>query len=689
MYQLSLSGMSIEVDFLRASVSSLTILGTQRLVSPLPLFRLGLRDRAGRLIRLSAADNSNVIPTEKGALYTGFTDFPGLTVEVTLLANGNDAEWYISANPGCNEYLVEWVDFPLVNLPKLLEDAPLGGGGKILYPYNEGAIVESMTVRNASFPHREPEYPSLGAYSVFPNMICSQLLAYVFPDAALYVAAHDPARGVKGIDFYEEDDGITLEFRLYCGVNYGQVYQSDFPMVWSVVDGCWEAAAERYRAWNDTTLPPKAKRITQNENLPDWYAENPLVVSYPVRGIHDTDIMNPNKLFPYTNALPLLRDIRGTINHPLMVLLMHWEGTAPWAPPYVWPPYGGPDNFMEFMDTLHKEGDRLGVYCSGFGYSLRSNLVDDYDRSTDYTERCLADAMCAAPDESIGISRICTAQRVGYDICPASAAGQELLKEAYYPLLRSGVDYAQILDQNHGGGQYFCYSRNHGHPPAPGPWMTENMQNVLREWNEIAPNTLLGCESAAGEAFIGNLLFSDNRYELNYSLGYPVPLYAYLYHEYLRNFMGNQVACPFDSTEDTLRYRLAYSFAIGDAMTLVLTPDGELMSSWGTRDFDHAPNREKTLAMIGNLTHFYREEAKPYLYAGRMIRSIPVECDSVTYTAAGRPLSLPKIIATAWQAEDGSKVQILVNPGDEAVTCHMAEKTHTIPAGDAVLIPLV
>ncbi|MBR6762535.1 MAG: hypothetical protein IKM13_02160 [Clostridia bacterium] len=689
MYQLSLSNMTIALEVSKGTISSLTIHGKERLASSTPLFRLGLRDKAGNLTRLSAFDAKHVTETCHGGIYTDFTGFPGLSLEVTLKGNVDEAEWYVTADPGCNEHLVEWVDFPLVNLPKLHGDDPAGCGGKILYPYNEGAMVESMAVRNKHFPHREPEYPSLGAYSVFPNMICSQLLAYIFPDAALYLGAHDPARGVKGIDFYEESDGITMEFRLYCGADYGEVYRSDFPMVWSVVDGCWEAAAERYRAWNDRNLPPRAKKITENDTLPAWYADSPLVVSYPVRGIHDTDIMNPNRLFPYTNALPLLRDIRGKIDHRLMVLLMHWEGTAPWAPPYVWPPYGDPDNFVEFLRTLHDEGDVLGVYCSGFGYSMKSNLVDDYDRSADYTARGLQDAMCAAPDESIGISRICTAQRVGYDICPASQMGRELLREAYYPLLQSGVDYAQILDQNHGGGQYFCYSRNHGHAPSPGKWMTENMQNMLTEWNQVAGKTLLGCESAAGEAFMGNLLFSDNRYELNYALGYPVPLYAYLYHEYLRNFMGNQVACSFDSTQDTLRYRLAYSFAIGDAMTLVLTPGGDLMSSWGTRDFDHAPNKEKALGMISNLTRFYREEAKPYLYAGRMIQALPVECETVTYTAAGRPLPLPEVIATAWQAEDGSQAQILVNPGDNAVTCRMAEKAYTIPAGDAILVPLV
>ena len=83
--------------------------------------------------------------------------------------------------------------------------------------------------------------------------------------------------------------------------------------------------------------------------------------------------------------------------------------------------------------------------------------------------------MCAGPDGKVAISRICTGQRKGYDICPASPVGREILKEAYMPLFESGVDYSQILDQNHGGGQYFCYSAEHGHAPAPGPWMTEEM----------------------------------------------------------------------------------------------------------------------------------------------------------------------------------------------------------------------
>ena len=155
--------------------------------------------------------------------------------------------------------------------------------------------------------------------------------------------------------------------------------------------------------------------------------------------------------------------------------------------------------------------------------------------------------------------------------------------------------------------------------------MTENMQKLLGTWNDEAGKMLFGCESAAAEPFMGNLRFSDNRFELCYHIGRPVPLYAYLYHEYIRNFMGNQVACPLPTEIDTLRYRMGYSFAIGDCMTLVLTPDGKLMQNWGTRDFDHAPDKEKALQFAANMTRFYNETAKPYLYNGRMIAAKPVE----------------------------------------------------------------
>lgn len=691
LYTLQLSHMTLSIDFSAGRITSLVIRGIERLTSPCPLFRARLRDKDGATSLITAYDAASCREIADGAIYSAFPHPAGLTVEIHVSDQNGSAAWQAKASLDNESYLIEWLDFPLINLPALADNNAAGNGGRILYPYNEGVLISDAALRQMTdFRHFESEYPSLGCYPMFPNMISSQMQAYLWEDAGLYIGAHDPTRAVKQIDFYEEDGGITMLMRLYCGVNYGEGFAMDYPIVWTVTDPAWESAAEIYREWFSSSLPANVKKITENPDLPAWYEDSPLVISYPVRGIHDMDEMYPNALFPYTNALPLLDALREATESRLLVLLMHWEGTAPWAPPYVWPPFGGTENFTAFKEALHGKNDLLGVYCSGFGYTIQSNLIAEYNMQEEYDREELSRGMCAGPDNKVAISKICTGQRSGYDICPASPVGHDLLARAYAPLWKSGLDYVQILDQNHGGGQYFCYSRDHGHPPAPGGWMTIQMQKMLSEWNREAPDMLFGCESAAAEPFIGNLQFSDNRFELNYMIGKPVPLYAYLYHEYLRNFMGNQVCCNLDTTVDTLRYRLAYSFSAGDCMTLVLTPDGNLMNNWGTRDFEHVPDKEKALRLIRNLTRFYREKAKPFLHAGRMIPALPVDGGTVTYFCrfVERDVILPAILTSAWESVDGRRAQVLVNPDERDAVCTVNGQTVTVPAMNAVLLEI-
>ena len=688
--QLELNNFSLDVDFILGSISALIINGKNRISGQSNLFRVCLRDREGKSIILTPHDAKSCELTEFGAKYSEFQE--NITVDVLLNNENGEAAWRITVTPSNDNYFVEWVEFPSISLPHLIDNNTSGTGGKILLPYNEGALISDMDYREGGyFGFKESKYPSMGSYAVFPNMICSQMLAYLWSDAGLYMGAHDKKRGVKDLDFYRCENGVTLRFKIFCGVDFGDSFNMDYPIIFSVVGGKWEAAAERYRKWFKENLPKKVKLISENKKLPNWYSDSPLVIAYPVRGKHDTDEMKPNKLYPYTNAMPILAHIKNTCDAKLLVLLMHWEGTAPWAPPYVWPPYGGVENFNKFKDMLHDNGDLLGVYCSGFGYTVQSNLISSYSKKYEYENQNLRRGMCADTDGYVKISKICTAQRSGYDICPASEVGKKLLNEAYEELFKNGIDYAQILDQNHGGGQYFCYSREHGHPPAPGAWMTDNMQKLLSEWNDKAPNMLLGCESAASEPFIGNLGFSDNRFELNYHIGVPVPLYNYIYHEYLRNFMGNQVACPLSEEDDNnLLYRIAYSFSIGDAMTLVIDENGHIRSWWGQLFTNHVPNQNNILLLVKNLTAFYNKQAKQYLYNGRMIEQPQVSCENLIFDTDGsdHKVVLPKILSTAWEADDGSKALILVNPSVNEAQCIIDGKKVSVPSLNAIKIIL-
>lgn len=681
--------MDMKVDFERGEVTSLKLFGKERLFGRTPLFKVKVRDRTHNTTVLTAYDATSVKVDGSAAAYSGF-EGSKLSVRVDISEVDGEASFRIFADPGEREKIIEWVDFPLMRLPALKDNNALGNGGKILFPYNEGVLVSNNEQRSKSwFRYREATYPSEGIFAVFPNMICSQMLAYVFDDASLYLGAHDPKRAVKQIDFYEDEGSIVMLLRLFSGKDFGEAFENEYPIVLAALDSRWESAAERYRTWFEQNLPRGVKKICDNDKIPAWYKDSPLVLTYPVRGWHDMDDMKPNALFPYCNALPLIEEIKTrTASRRIMALLMHWEGTAPWAPPYVWPPYGGEGVFSDFADALHDRGDLLGVYCSGFGYSIRSNLVD-YGNEDAFVRRGLKKAMCTGADSEPIMSRICTGQRSGYDICPATELGKEILGEAYAPLFKSSADYVQILDQNHGGGQYLCLSEKHGHPPIAGGWMTENMQNMLTDWNAKSEGKLFGCESAASEPYIGNLLFNDNRFELNYDFGTPTPLYSYIYHEYIRNFMGNQVCCPFPAEIDTLRYRIGYSFTVGDSITLSLTPEGGLLSSWSTRDFEHLADRDKAFDFIRNLNALYDGGADKYLFSGRMIPAAPISCESVSYPVnKGYVGTYPVLHTAAYEAADGSRAQIVVNPSDSEQTFVINGKNVNISALSAMILEI-
>jgi hypothetical protein len=100
------------------------------------------------------------------------------------------------------------------------------------------------------------------------------------------------------------------------------------------------------------------------------------------------------------------------------------------------------------------------------------------------------------------------------------------------------------------------------------------------------------------------------------------------------------------------------------------------------------PDQEKLLRLVRNLTAFYREKAKPYLYAGRMIAPEEVDCPMLEFGRRDRErtVCLPAILTTAWEAEDGQRAQLLVNPLDEKTVCTVKNKEYTVPPLSAMLI---
>lgn len=651
------NGAEFSVDVENAVVNSVLFGSKQLVQGKTSLFAVKLRNRDGKSVVFDATDCAFVGFDGKTALYANEK------VEVALhfgLSEQGDALVLRADVKNKTDWLVEWVELMSVDVFGKLRDEQ-DGRGAIVYPFNEGGLVTNMAYRE-SMPYKydEPKYPSKSGYSVFPNMICSQFLAYVDEKIGLYLGMHDKERTTKHVDFRYDGKNIKLQMRVFCNADYGESYAMPFDCMMTVFCGDWQAACEIYRNWFENNLPNGLQKISQNKSLPDWYHRSPITLIYPVRGERDTGDMSPNGLYPYSNVLPLVKQLSETTDSIVMTLLMHWEGTAPWAPPYVWPPFGGAEVFDEFLQAMHRENMLVGLYMSGMGYTLHSNVVPNYDRLKQFVADGIADIVCTDSDGTAkGI--ICPNQRSGYDMCPACEKTKRIMSEEIGKLCDAGVDYVQALDQNHGGNSYFCYSDKHGHVPAPGKWQWQETSKMLKMARR--DNSVFGCESAAAEPLIADLPFSDNRFQLNLYLGTPIPVYSYIYHEYVNNFMGNQVCAMLNKTENNYPYRLAYSFAAGDMLSVVVDGNGQVQHSWcdWIKPADKCVDKDVAFGFLATLNGWRNGVAKDFLHLGRMVQPLEVCCGTEKFVLDDGSIYTPSSVHTAAYSFGGKTVQFVVN----------------------------
>jgi len=375
-----------------------------------------------------------------------------------------------------------------------------------------------------------------------------------------------------------------------------------------------------------------------------------------------------NEYFPYDNLLPRIQFYNKEFESRVMIHLMRWEGTAPWAPPYVWPPLGGEELFRKFVVSVHDQGNLVGVYGSGLGWTEYS-LVSNYDRRSQSRDENLTAFMATGPKGELE-SKVCDSIRHGYDMCVSEEWPRRTMIQEIEKVASSGVDFFQMFDQNQGGAARFCYAKNHRHPPNPGRWQTAGMRSLLEECGTrlaaVHSRMLLGTEAAAAEAFLDGLQFNDLRYVYAFSDGLPVPLYSYVFHEYSTNFMGNQVEvhtridCA--KSPDNLLYRTAYAFNSGDMLCINLGPDGKI--NWGAAASWKGPfpDQENVLRLIRNLNRT-RRQYKDFMLGGRMEKPlVALTCGTyILFMTDGRKEHIPSVLNSAWTSRSGERIEVLVN----------------------------
>ena len=630
------------------------------------LFTIKLLDEVGNYIyhKSTEAESIKFSETENGCVIK-FNKLANLDLSATATVKMEDDEchWHITVDNNTDD-IMEWIEFPEIRVHDSLKAE--GGEYEIFWPVVEGIIIEDKNTRESFWPrYGEIGGQTIGWGGFYPGSCTMQYMAYYNDKCGIYIGAHDKDSNPKTVEWREEPDGIAVEYRLFTSGAQGH-YDAGYDMVTKPFCGDWMDASEIYRQWSENNVK-KPEKLYKRCDLPKWIDESPLVMIYPVKGTHDTDDMTPNEYYPYKNTLPLVEKYAEKTDSKIMPLLMHWEGTAPWATPYVWPPYGGEDELKYFVDSLHDKGHFAGVYCSGIGWTTYSYLNPECDFSDKYDETLI----CRTPDGTIKQSKtIGPPIREGYDMCPVKDKVAEIVSDEVQKISKIGIDYAQYFDQNLGGNASFCYARNHNHPPAPGKWMNDAMIRIFDKTNkdlkDVESKMVIGCECAAAEPFISHLPVNDLRYNASFYFGKPVPAYSYIFHEYINNFMGNQVTVArtldLANNPHCLLFRLGYSIAAGDMLSVTLGAEGKINWGWGTRWDIEYPDQDNIFTFIKN-TNKQRIEKKEFLRYGKMIKPKKLEGTKtfVINHSTGRTMEYPSLLTTRWLSPDGREAQIVVN----------------------------
>jgi hypothetical protein len=641
------------------------------------LFQASFRNSVGNELQISASQAGSINCTtateaDITTLSVLFSDLPRDVQATVYITAAQDAlSWRMEMDVP-STYALVWVEFPAISIPNSLKAN--GGEGTLFWPAQEGVVIDDLNFREGNMVcFKEGSYPAPGWGGYYPSSCQMQFMSFMQGENGLYIGCHDTEYYVKFLDFFEKESGAAaVHIRLFTGA-VEQHWSMPYEIVLKSFDGDWHDAAEIYRDWMRSEPAMQHTKLSESEKLPEWVDRGSVAVCYAVRGEgDDKGDMNLNEFYPYTNLLKTVDRLSDALDSPIIPLAMHWEGTAPWAPPFAWPPAGSEESFRDLIKGLHERGHYFGVYCSGIGWTQQSMIDKSYTCYEEYKDMNIAQKACLGPRNEM-YSIVCNAdegQRWGYDLCAAADGVDDIVVNEVLKIADSGCDYIQYFDQNLGGLTYLCYAKDHGHPPAPGNWEVPAMKRVMAKVSNALEqknlSTVIGCEAAASEPLIEDLRFNDLRANINFLVGYPVPAYSYVYHEYVSNFAGNQNPAvgviDEKKSPDNLLLRTAMGFISGDTITFTIRDGGRVHWNWCAPWGETQPDQDDILTLVKNMNQWRQSSWKDLLIFGAMEKPYPVTCDMVSlqFAIADLEQRYPSVVTSRWSYK-GKEVQFLVN----------------------------
>jgi len=229
------------------------------------------------------------------------------------------------------------------------------------------------------------------------------------------------------------------------------------------------------------------------------------------------------------------------------------------------------------------------------------------------------------------------------------------------------MESIQFFDQNCNAATFPCFGEGHGHPPIPGRWMAQAMEETVEQFRQAVREAgedavIQSTENPCNEFCLPLFHQSDVRVSPPTSgLASFVPVYHYLYHEcMILHGMMSTGAEPY-----ALSIRNAYNGVWGEIPGAVLTGDGSLLNretfNWAEWEPKVGSN-DDALAMMRAVTLMRRGEGRPFLVYGRMQRPAQVlGVEVLEWEHDGRRHAVPAVAHAAWESPEGRHGVVLAN----------------------------
>ena len=660
------SGYKLVIDAKRGSIESFrsTFGQDHDLLIPaharLPLFKIEFLDDHGAFKSVTSSDAKEV-KVERSRSAEGETltlDFQEIgqlpldaRVTVRCPARETLTYWTLTLN-NRTSWWIGHIQFPVIEVP--FDNSVNQNSSHILWSFADGALAGPVepTMSIGAWGGKEVDSPEIWRYNNYPGeWTTTQLMAYYNDAGGLYVACDDPKGLPKFIDPLLERDGVTMGLGHYPGTRGPGETKLPYNVVLGTFRGDWYAAADIYRDWASQQLFC-SRKIKERADIPQWLEEAPVGIAFPMRGQGDWDppaAVNP-EYTPLTNALPYLDRLASALKSPLMPIVFNWEHSGPWVQPDAYPPVGGKAAFREFMVKAKANGWHPVLYGDGLCW-VTSQKNTGYDGMAYFRAQDGESAAARKWDGSL--LQDTWAWRKNYVACVGTEKGRQMVLDMTRRMAEMGPDVVQQFDQ--GPGPRACYATNHGHPPVPGPWMTEAFDSLIKADEDAArsanPHMAMSCEGAPPETYLQNFQIWDGRVSM-------CPLYSFLYHEYAN---GHQGFYTHRTSDEALRASVARALVTGYIVNFTLRDRGQIEYDWDQTWTRAIPDQAAILDWARRTNHFRAGVARDYLIYGRMLRPWKVHAVDQRDFGGGKE---PTVHSATWQAPDGRVGVVLANYAD-------------------------